>query len=631
MTEERRSHLVIGTAGHIDHGKTTLVKALTGTDTDRLREEKERGITIELGFAFYGDHAAFVDVPGHERLVKTMVAGAAAMRAALLVVAADDGVMPQTREHLAVLDALGVSRGIVAITKADLATDADWLDLVAEEIREILKPTTLSGSPIIVTDALSGRGIDELRGALDRMIGEFEQPEDPGFFRLPIDRSFLMKGHGRVVTGTVWSGRAKPGDRLTLLPQNVEVRVRALQAHEKDVDQVQPGDRAALNLQTESEPQRGNQLNSVGRGVVTEFLDAELRLLPDARSVEHRQRVRLHLGTDETIGRLLIVGGDIIEPGVSGFVRIALEVPVAAMHGDRGVLRLYSPLEMLGGVRVLDPDPPDRRRTIRGLRERLGQLANADEQVIPGLLKSRSVMTLADLCARLPWLENRIADVVRAGVAGGGLIAPSDSLEWVTLASHWRDLVQKTVAVLQDYHDSHPDKPGLPRGEWIAKLFGEDPGVLVEHLIAVMTREEMLRYENGRLIAEGHRVSLKPSDEKDAKRVEEILLREGINAPLPATIAEELGLTLERVRSLLRSLKQVGRVVILAENVVVAQGACDEAKEQLRKAFGDGSEFSAGSAAKALGTTRKYIIPLLEAFDRDGVTVRAGDTRRVRK
>lgn len=232
MSSESIGHLVIGTAGHIDHGKTTLVKALTGRDTDRLEEEKRRGITIELGFAFYDDRAAFVDVPGHEKLVRTMVAGAAAMKAALLVVAADDGIMPQTREHLAVLDALGINSGLVAITKADLAESDEWIELVVEEVRELLESTTLAGVPIIVTDALSGRGIEELKSHLDALIEQQERPDDPGFFRLPVDRSFLIKGHGRVVTGTVWSGSAAAGDKLMMLPAGEEVRVRSVQAHE---------------------------------------------------------------------------------------------------------------------------------------------------------------------------------------------------------------------------------------------------------------------------------------------------------------------------------------------------------------------------------------------------------------
>jgi len=622
---------VIGTAGHIDHGKTTLVKALTGTDTDRLREEKERGITIELGFAFYGDRAAFVDVPGHERLVKTMVAGAAAMRAALLVIAADDGVMPQTREHLAVLDALGVSRGVVAITKADLVTDADWIELVTEDIRELLKPTTLADSPIVVTDAVSGRGIDDLRRELDNMIGEFEAPEDPGFFRLPVDRSFLIKGHGRVVTGTVWSGNAKTGDRLTLLPQNVEVKVRALQAHEKDVDVVRIGDRAALNLQTDVEPQRGDLLASPGRGIVTDFLDAEVRLLPGSRTVEHRQRVRLHLGTGEAIGRLLIVGADAIAAGEKRFARITLETPVPAMHSDRGVLRLYSPLETLGGVRVLDPDPPDRRRTIRELPARLQALAGTEQDVILGILRSRPVMSLDELTARLPWSESRITKGVRRSVKDGHLVATSDPPEWVAESGYWNRMKNETVTVVERFHKSHPDESGLPRGEWVAKLFTNDPGPVADALLAELSAEGKIRYEAGRLVAAGHTTSLKPADEKDAARILEVLLREGINTPLPASIAEQLGLSQERVRTLLKSLKQVGSAVILAENVVVAKQAYDESKERLTSAFAGESSFTAGEAAKALGTTRKYIIPLLEAFDRDGVTMREGDKRRVSK
>jgi len=629
MTSTNRPHLVIGTAGHIDHGKSTLVKALTGMDPDRLREEKERGITIELGFAFYGDRAAFVDVPGHERLIKTMVAGASAMRAVMLVVAADDGVMPQTREHLAVLDAMGISRGIVAVTKASLASDRDWIDLVSEEIVELLKPTSLAGSPIIVTDAITGEGLEQLRAELDKMIDGLKSPEELDYFRMPVDRSFVIKGHGRVVTGTVWNGSAKSGDRLTLQPWGEDVRVRGLQAHESDVESVQEGDRAALNLTCDREPERGDQIVSSGRTVSTEFLDAEVSLLPDARLVIHRQRVHLHIGTGEVIGRLLVVGGELIEPGSRGFARIALEQPVPVMWSDRGVLRLYSPLEMLGGIRVLDPDPVDRRRTIKGLPERFGALAGELPSALEAIVRSRSQMSFKGLLARFPVSADVLKRTLSELVSKGIFVASGEEYRWVACRDSWEKWLSDTVEIIRQYHAKNPDEAGIPKGQWILELFGGEAGEVAEALLKSLVDTGGVRIENGRIVAGGYTATLKPEDEADAGKLLDLLHREGLNTPLPADIAAELRLSEERVRTLFKSLKRVGKAVILAENVVIATDTFEEVKATLRKAYSNSGGFSAGDAAKILGTSRKYIIPLLESLDSFGFTIREGDTRKI--
>jgi selenocysteine-specific elongation factor len=627
MMTAKKQHLVIGTAGHIDHGKTTLVRALTGRDTDSLAQEKERGITIELGFAFYDDRAAFVDVPGHERFVKTMVAGASAMGAAMLIVAADDGVMPQTREHLAVLDAVGVQQGIAVITKAALAENEEWLELVSEEVRELLEPTSLAGSPVVVTDALSGRGMEELGRELENLIERAQHPEDPGFFRMPVDRSFVIKGHGRVVTGTVWSGAASAGDKLMLLPGYETTRVRGLQAHEKEVERVTAGDRAALNLAVETEPQRGDVLLYPGRGVSTEFFDAHVRLLPGGRPVVHRQRVRVHLGTAEVIGRLLIVEGDAIAPGESGLARLALESSLPAMHGDRGVLRLYSPLDTLGGFQVLDPDPPTRRRTAAGLATALKALSGSESEVLYALVKVRGSVGVERLIALLPWSQDKIRELLEALAAEDSVVLPRDG-RWVIDATRWEQAKTATLELLEQYHKKHPDEPGMPKGEWGERVPGGLSQEILNELLDELHEKEGIRLSSGRLIAKTHSPKLKKEDREDAGRVLAILRREKLNAPLPRTIADETGLSEERVRSLLRSMMLVGDAVILAENVIITHEIYRQAHESLASAMSD-REFTAGEASQALGTTRKYIIPLLEAFDRDGLTVREGDTRRV--
>ncbi len=630
MTDTQRApHVVIGTAGHIDHGKTALVKALTGTDTDRLKEEKQRGITIELGFAFYSDRAAFVDVPGHERLVKTMVAGAAAMRAALLVVAADDGVMPQTREHLAVLDAMGVEQGIVAVTKADLA-DEEWAELVVEEVRELLEPTSLHDAPVMIVDSISGKGIGELKQVLDELIESVSVQEDPAFFRMPVDRSFLIKGHGRVVTGSVWSGSLRAGDKVALLPDGEEFRVRGLQAHETPVDAVHTGDRAALNLVGNGEPERGDQLTVTGRGVTSQFIDLRLSLLPDARPVKHRMRVRLHLGTAEVIGRLLLVGRDLIGGGEKGVARIDLEAPMAAMHGDRGVVRLYSPVETLGGVRVIDPDPPDRRRTTPGLAQRLHELGGTDGDVVRALIRSRVWMTPPTLLRLLPWsaqrLENALEELVKQGAIQR---IPAADVHFVCTEA-WSEWKTKTQPRLKAFHQRHPEEGGMTRAAWLDAVAGINlPDEIITGLIGALADEGVIRYTEGALALPDHEVRLHPRDEETAARILEVVRAAGINAPLQASIAEVLGLKTEEVRRLLRALKLMGKVLILDERVVVTVEAVEDARKRLRETFEPGRLFAVGEVAEALQSTRKYMIPLLEYFDSLGLTERVEDKRRL--
>ncbi len=626
----RKTHLVIGTAGHIDHGKTSLVKALTGTDTDSLKEEKKRGITIDLGFAFYGDRAAFVDVPGHERLIKNMVAGASAMRAALLVVAADDGVMPQTREHLSVLNALAVPRAVVAVTKADLA-DEEWIELVVEDVRELLEPTVFSGSPIVVVDSLSGRGLDTLRSELDRLVDSVQEEADPDFVRIPVDRSFTIKGYGRVVTGTVWSGEVKAGDRLNLLPQNVTVRVRGVQAHEKPVDSVVTGDRAAINLAGDVEVERGNVLLSAGRGISSDFMDVEVSLLPDAREIRHRTRIRFHSGTGESIGRLMVVGADAIAPGTTGYARLALEEPVAVMVGDRAVIRLYSPLETLGGARVIDPSPPDKKRTVHGLLDRMKQLASGRKEAIQAYIAARSFVRECTLIEYFPAHEEEIRSFLDSlGKEGKVFSIPSDA-KWYVIPDAWNEWVKESEAVLHAFHEERPDEPGMPKAQWADRLSKKEmPDDIITALLSTLENNGSVKFQGGVVADPAHEVHLRKSDVPEAAKIMELLRSSGFNSPLQADIAKETGLTEENVRRILRAMKHIGDVVILDERVVITTEIFERTKEKLVRNFANSDGFSIGEAAEALESTRKYCIPFLEYLDREGITTRDGDKRRIR-
>ncbi len=628
MSDLDKRHLVIGTAGHIDHGKTALVRALTGMETDSLEEEKRRGITIDLGFAFLEDQVAFVDVPGHERFIKNMVAGASAIQAALLVVAADDGIMPQTREHLVVLDALGISEGIIAITKADLADD-DWVELVVEEVRDLLAPTGLKDAEIIVVDSLSGKGIDELRSALSRLQARITFPADPGFFRMPVDRSFLIKGYGRVITGTVWSGHVERGSKLSILPSNDSLKVRGLQAHEAEVERVSAGDRAAINLSGDSNPERGDLLIDSARGLSSDFIDVRIQLLPDAREVKHRTRVRVHLGTGEAIGRVLTVGGEAIYPGNTGYARIALESAVPVMYGDRAVIRLYSPLETLGGAKIIDPSPPDRKRSIRGLAERLVKLAEEGQSALQAIVDSRIWIEKKEILRIFP-LDQTVLENDLKYLAEKGLLIESKGKEtWYISKLNWNEWKVRNGVILANYHSNRPDEAGMTKAQWAQEVINNEvPEQLLMRLLSHLADLSELKYENGLISDSSHQVTLKAGDKKLADSILKLLLESGLNSPLQTNIAEDLNENVDRVRKVLRSLKLIDEVVILDERVVIHKSAFEDAVQLLQDKMG-GAEFAIGEAAEGLGSTRKYIVPLLEYLDKEGITERIQDKRRL--
>ncbi|MBI4839975.1 MAG: selenocysteine-specific translation elongation factor, partial [candidate division NC10 bacterium] len=361
-------HLIIGTAGHIDHGKTTLVKALTGIDTDRLKEEKERGISIELGFAFLrlpdGVQAGIVDVPGHERFVKTMLAGVGGIDLVILVIAADEGVMPQTREHLHICALLQVKRGLVALTKSDLV-EAEWLEMVRADIVETLKGTFLDGCPVVPCSATTGQGLPELLQAIQDQAAAAEPKRTEGTVRLPVDRVFTIKGFGTVITGTLWSGTLAVGDEVAILPADLRSRVRRLQVHGQTVERAVAGQRTAVNLPglEVSQIERGDVLCLPGTLHSSETFDATLSLLPDApRPLVNRARIRFHLGTSERLARVVLLDREELQPGGQAYVHLRLETPSAALPADRYVIRSYSPAVTIGGGSILDPNPPRERR-----------------------------------------------------------------------------------------------------------------------------------------------------------------------------------------------------------------------------------------------------------------------------
>jgi selenocysteine-specific elongation factor len=623
--------VIIGTAGHIDHGKTALVKALTGTDTDRLKEEKERGITIELGYAFLSDRIAFIDVPGHERFIKNMVAGASTVDFALLVVAADDGVMPQTREHLDILELLGVPKGVIAVTKCDLA-DPEWVDLVEEDLRALVAGTFLEGGPVLRVDSLSGRGIPELKDALSLLAEEKSPPGSSALFRLPVDRVFTVKGFGTVVTGSALSGVVSIDDRLTLLPKGTEVRVRGIESQGERRTSAAAGMRVALNLPQISveEIARGDVLATPNQLRPTFMLDVECRMLKTSPTpLEQRQRVRVHIGTKEVMARAVILEAERIDPGETGFVQLRLEAMTAQQRLDRFVIRRYSPQITIGGGRILDANPRKHRK--RHGREVVGTLTQlADDRVVhtvETLLKKEQVLTRDELAARSGLSPEQVEEVVDLLNAKGTLMElEAKGQSYLCAGALFADFTEKVTGVLHDYHQKHPLRAGMKRSEVLGRFKKAMPDFLLKHFAALALTEGVLASPGNDVLALGDfEVVLSTSQRQTLERLNGDLEAAGFQPPEVGELSPRERAS--EARQILELMVDRGDVVLLEGKLPFHREVIARGVSLLSSAFAAHDTLTMSDFRKLLDTTRKYAVPLLNYYDNQGYTTRRGDVR----
>lgn len=628
--------LVLGTAGHIDHGKSTLVKALTGTDPDRLAEEKERGITIELGFAQLelpgGRTMGVVDVPGHERFVRQMVAGATGIDVVLLVVAADDGIMPQTREHLAIIDLLGIPRGVVAITKADLA-DAEWLELVAEEVRALLVGTSIDSAPVVPVSAKSGAGLPELLATIDEVAAEAEARHSNLPLRLPVDRVFTIAGAGTVVTGTLWSGVARRDDQVELMPSGKRGRIRSVQMHGAAAEKAVAGNRVALNIAglDTGDIARGDIVAEPGTLTVTDRFDARVTYLAsESKPLESGTRVHVHHGTREVLGRVLFMDAEALRPGESGLAQLRLEEPLSPRYDDRFIIRSYSPMWTIGGGVVLDVLPP-RRTTLRPHeRELLDALVIHDlSGAAVGLLASRALpMTSAQVAVAIGVPRATVADDLNKATlerlkVGGETYYVTAEAQGVLLESAERELLA--------FHDANPNATGLGIAALRDRVDRRLEPKVFDALLALAAGQ-------GRVVLAGAEVrhpaaaSTALAAESEATGKLLALLREQALAPATtAELAAEAGVDPGVARKVLGRLATDGAVVRLGPDLHFDAAAVERARGQIVGYLTEHGTMLAKDARDATGSSRKYVVPLLEYFDAQGVTRRDGDTRTLGK
>jgi len=638
--------VVVGTAGHIDHGKSALVRALTGTDPDRLKEEKARGITIDLGFAHAtvdGVHAAFVDVPGHERFVKNMLAGAGGIDLVVLVVAADESVMPQTREHFDICRLLRVRSGLIALTKSDLA-DTEMLELARLEVRELVAGSFLDQAPMVPVSAKTGAGLDDFRRALIEVASGIPGRNVNGAARLPIDRVFSMKGFGTVITGTLVSGRVAVDDELMLVPGERRVKVRGVQVHGARCPDAVAGQRTAVNLSgVEVEDiSRGQALVMPAAFAETRLADASVELLPDARPLKHGARVRFHQGTAETLGRIAIVGpvaspgrAPVLEPGSQAFVRLRLERPAVLTRGDRYILRAYSPAVTIAGGAILDPRPPKSAIRTEAALARCRRLAIAETESRAEVeLAGTAAMIDASAGAGLPVsllvpragidpaaVPIRIEALVGSGAAvraGEVLVAPAIVA----------DLKSRIVEALAAHHRARPLADGVPREELREQLFAKGHADVFARALDDLAAAGTILVRD-RVALAGHRVELSPEEARARTAIENAYRQSGLKPPDPGTVAADAGVSgavADRVLKLLQRQKVLVRLdTLLFHDEALKQLKADVAA--LKAAAGSGARIDVATFKERFGVTRKYAIPLLEYLDRERLTRRVGDAR----
>ncbi|HET9706438.1 MAG TPA: selenocysteine-specific translation elongation factor [Vicinamibacterales bacterium] len=629
--------IVVGTAGHIDHGKSSLVRALTGIDPDRLKEEKARGITIELGFAHttIGEtRVAFVDVPGHERFVRTMLAGVGGIDCVLLVVAADESVMPQTREHFDICRLLRIPRGIVVMTKSDLA-DAETRALVKEELRELVAGTFLDSAPVIEVSSVTGAGLEDLRQAIAAEAAAVQRRPVEGPARLPMDRAFSMKGFGTVVTGTLVSGRISADDGLVILPAGRAVKVRGIQVHGRAATQAQAGQRAAVNLGgvEVADVSRGETLAAAGALSVTRRADAEIDLLPSAKALKHGARVRLHHGTSEVLGRVSIAGGDTdVPPGGRALVRVRLESPAVLTRGDRFILRAYSPPMTVGGGVVLDPAPT--RPGIRSAEGRasLERLRTAADDDVAALL------AMID-AAGLPGIERRTL-VSRAGVPPMKLAAVVHTLETRDVVvvgdrlvgkQHLAKAADALVALVTTFHKANPMSEGVPREEARERVFARSGAAIFDRVLDDLKAQKAITGAD-RLALSTHRVTVAGADDTVRDAILEAYRTAGLTPPDAAAVqvaAKAPAAIVEKVTTLLLREKRLVRLETLIFHADALQQLKADVVGLKTAAPGGRATVDVAAFKDRYGVTRKFAIPLLEYLDRERVTRRTGDVRLV--
>ena len=632
--------IILGTAGHIDHGKTSLIKALTGTDTDRLKEETLRGITIELGFAAIdlpsGQHLGIIDVPGHEKFVKNMVAGATGIDMVVMVIAADEGVMPQTREHMEICTLLDIRHGLIALTKVDMV-DEEWLELVTEDVRAFTQGTFLEESELIPVSSATGQGLEHFTAALDRLSSQVTRKRPTSLFRLPVDRVFSMKGFGTVITGTLISGKIDVGEMIQLYPERIVSKVRGLQVHNQSVTSATAGLRTAINFQgLEKETvSRGNILARPATLKPSYMVDLHTHYLSGNRkALKNRTQVRFHTGCSEILGNLILLDREELQPGESAVTQIRLDAPVALVKDDRFVLRSYSPVRTIGGGAVINPIPPKHKRFKPDIIEGLTLMVNASaaEIVISHLKRAAYAgVTYADLLLLTSLPEKQLNGLMQELLSDRTVIL-ADKEQRCFLHNDTFDTYKRlALEVLAAYHERFPIKGGMPKEELKSKLPEALEGKLFTLAVNQLLKEQQVVTEEDMVRLFDHKVSLAVDQEDLRDKIEQIYRKSGLTPPYFKQVLQELKVDPDPAKQVLQLLLDTGSLIKVKEALYYHRENLTRLQSRLVDFLIQNKEISTPQFKDMTGASRKYVIPLIEYFDAINVTIRVGDLRQLRK
>jgi len=632
--------IILGTAGHIDHGKTSLIKAVTGINTDRLKEEQIRGITIELGFAHMelpgGERIGIVDVPGHEKFVKNMVAGATGIDMVAMIIAADEGVMPQTREHLEICSLLGIRHGLIVLTKTDLV-DEEWLELVTEDVSQFVKGTFLEGKALVPVSCVTGKGLPEFVKAVDELTAVIPPRSSAGIFRLPVDRVFTMKGFGTVITGTLISGRVQVGDTIMIYPSGITSKVRGIQVHNESVNEAGAGMRTAVNFQglEKASVSRGQVLSMPDMLVPSYMLDVSLHFLhSNKKAVRNRTRVRFHAGTGEIPGILILPDREELLPGETAAVQLRLDSPVALVRDDRFVIRSYSPVRTVGGGYVLNPAPPKHKRFRPEVIEGLRTLSDGKpEEIISYHIDASDYrgLSFSDLRIMTSLPEKQL-DQTLQGLLSKRTVIQADKENRIYIHSRGFEKIKKeTQEYLDAYHKANPLKPGMSREELRSKFPSEMSTKLFTLILNQLIKDKEIVLEEDTVRLAAYTVSLQADQADVREKILDAYIKGGLTPPYFKELDKTLGIDSAQAYDVLMLLTDEGKIIKVKEDLYFHADAVNNLKEKTVAFLTANEDMSAPQFKDIAGVSRKFLIPLLEYFDSKHLTIRVGDIRKLRK
>jgi selenocysteine-specific elongation factor len=633
-------NIILGTAGHIDHGKTSLVRALTGIETDRLKEEKQRGITIELGFAFMdlpdGTHIGIVDMPGHERFVKNMVAGSSGIDVVAMVIAADEGVMPQTREHMEICQLMGVAHGLIALTKTDLV-DEDLLELALDDIHDFVDGTFLEDKPIIPVSSATGQGLDALVAALETICSQVPERKFSSIFRLPVDRVFSMKGFGTVITGTLTSGSIRVGEDIMVYPKQITSKVRGIQVHSSSVAEAGPGTRTAINFQglDKESVDRGDILSTPDTLIESYMLDAGFHYLKsNAKPVKARTRVRFHSGTSEILGYMILLDKDELLPGEDGLVQLRLESPVCCIKDDRYVIRSYSPVKTIGGGAILNPVARKYRHMDTQVIQGLHSLSEADDEktlLFFLSLKGYKGLSFNDLRVMTNIADKKLTAALQKLLARQEIIQTDKEKQLFVSGAFFDDFKQKVLEKIRHYHDANPLKEGMPSQELKSKFrYIKDPKFF-NILFSRLDKDKAIIQDKNLVKLTGFEVALQVDQHQVREDILGIYRSAGLTPPFFRTVCQDLELDMKTAKDVLQILIDEKQIIKTKDDLFFDADAMARLEQDLVDFLKKHETISTPEFKDMTGISRKYVIPLIEYFDSINLTIRVGDTRQLRR